>query len=79
MICMQRHKSSNALFAQLTQLSNTLGRFGIICPEDSPQSNVYELVWFNFLTNLAPLALHNDLRAARRLHQAMSDAEGLKQ
>ena len=63
--------SNNALFAQLTQLSNTLGRFGIVCPEDSPQSAEYELAWFNFLAKLAPLALHNDLRAARRLHQAL--------
>ena len=79
MRCMQSNMSSNALFAQLTQLSNTLGRFGITCPKVSPQSADYELGWFNFLTNLAPLALHKDLRAARRLHQAMSEAEGLKQ
>ena len=76
---MQPNRNNEALFAQLTQLSNTLGRLGIICPEVSPQSAVYALAWFNFLANLTPLALHNDLRAARRLHQAMPEAEELTQ
>ncbi len=59
--------NNSHLYAGMTELSNTLSRFRIQCPNINPDDKYYAVVWFNFLAQLAPLARHDDLYNARKL------------
>ena len=73
------------LYAAVSEISETLRRFGVQCPSANPDDwkytvlpsvristahpdgRTYAAAWFKFLTSLAPLAQHKDLREARKL------------
>ena len=58
------------LFSQMTEISSTLEGLSIRCPSTNPDNQKqYALDWFNFLTQLAPLARHRDLRKARKFSE----------
>ena len=58
------------LYADLRQLSKSLIRLGIECPSISTNHQEYAAVWFLFLTELSPLAFHEDLENARSLKKS---------
>ena len=55
------------IYADTSEIADTLDRFGIQCPNVSPNDTDYVLTWFNFLTKLAPLARHEDLYNAQNI------------
>ena len=53
------------IYARAHEITESLYRFGILCPNVSPNDKDYVVTWFNFLTKLAPLARHEDLYNAQ--------------
>ena len=74
----RRGNRTVVIYNSLVELADTLRRLRIRCPNISSGSEKhlfekYLFEWRDFLTELAPLARHSDLRKARRLKLPQRD------